>query len=194
MTDQAMQQLADEHSYIMMVIRFVEAARQGWIDDQSLDDQLLRKIIAFMRQFADHYHHAKEEGVLFPAMMEAGVSEAVCPLEGLKGEHTKSRHLVSLLETGVGLRATEPDRAEVIVCEALDGLVKLYADYMWKEDQMVFPMMEQLFDEQQLAALQAGFALVEEAFDDEPRHHMEFARELQRRLEASGRARRAAWL
>lgn len=192
MTNKPMQQLVDEHSYIMVVVRFVEAVRQGWMDDQPLDDHLLRQIIAFMREFADHYHHAKEEDVLFPAMVEAGVPEAGCPIGGLKGEHTKGRHLVSLLETGVGLRATEPDRAEVIIREALDGLVKLYPDHVWKEDEMVFPMVERVFDDQRLAALQAAFARVDQGFDDSPHHHMAFARELQRRLEAGGRSRRAA--
>jgi len=154
--------LTHEHHLILKVVNALEVLGQGLASGEVMDVPLFRNIIIFMREFADRCHHAKEEDLLFPAMVELGVPESGCPIGGLKSEHVQGRNLVNLLDKGVNLYDTEPDRAREIATEAIKGIVKLYPNHIWKEDEMVFPMAEKLFNEGQLSHLKESFERVEE--------------------------------
>ncbi|MFZ2628825.1 MAG: hemerythrin domain-containing protein, partial [Rugosibacter sp.] len=72
---------------------------------EPIDVEMVRKIVHFMREFADKCHHGKEEQLLFPAMEKKGVPETGCPLGGLMGEHKKGRSLVTALEEAADIYA-----------------------------------------------------------------------------------------
>lgn len=174
--------LIHEHVTIMKVVDAMDVLRQGLDAGASLDAPLFREIIEFMREFADRCHHAKEEDLLFPAMVGLGVPESGCPIGGLKGEHAQGRDLVTLLEKGVDMHATDSERAREIVVEAVKGVVKLYPNHIWKEDEMVFPMAEKLFNEGQLGHLNEAFEQAEQTLGSDHHLYETFAEELGQRL------------
>jgi len=164
-------QLADEHRYILKVVRVLEKLGAEILTVKALDETLFRGIIQFMREYADAFHHAKEEDVLFPALIEAGVPEKGCPIGGLLSEHILGRGLVSQLVVGVDIYSTDPERGLRIVKKAIDGMVTLYPDHIWREDEMVFPLVERLVDEGRLADMVASFDAVE---NDQAEYHQRF--------------------
>lgn len=174
--------LTHEHHLILKVVNALEVLGQGLTSGEAMDAPLFREIIAFMREFADRCHHAKEEDLLFPAMVELGVPESGCPIGGLKGEHVQGRNLVSLLEKGVELYDTEPDRAREIAAEAINRIVKLYPNHIWKEDKMVFPMADKLFNEGQLCHLEESFERVEKEKGSDHDLYKKFAITLEKRF------------
>ena len=62
-------QLSHEHRYILKVVHGLSAIDQELAAGRVPDLARLRNIVAFMREFADQCHHAKEEAILFPAML-----------------------------------------------------------------------------------------------------------------------------
>lgn len=79
--------LTHEHHYILKVVHGLSAIDEALVRGQPPDLARLRGVVAFMREFADQCHHAKEEAILFPAMEAKGVPHDGCPLEGLLREH-----------------------------------------------------------------------------------------------------------
>lgn len=172
------QDLVQEHRYILKVVQALKAIGDELQGGALFDEKLFRNIIAFMREYADKCHHAKEEDLLFPALIEEGVPETGCPIGGLKGEHVKGRKLVGLLEEGVDLYSNKPEEALAVLKQAIDGITSLYPDHIWKEDQMVFPMAERLLSEGRLAGLGQAFSQVDSASAESLYRHQEFATEL----------------
>lgn len=178
MEPEPIQELVQEHDYILKVVQALKAIGKKLQDDSFFDEKLLRDIIAFMREYADECHHAKEEDLLFPALIDAGVPEAGCPIGGLKGEHAKGRTLVGMLEDGVNLYSSKPQEALAALKRAIDGVVTLYPDHIWKEDQMVFPVAERLLREGRMTGLGQAFSRVNKASAKSLYRHQEFAMKL----------------
>ena len=178
--------LYEEHRHILKVVDGLKCIRQALDEGWTPDRELLREIVSFMREFADHCHHAKEEDLLFPALIDHGVPEGGCPIGGLLGEHGRGRKLVSQLAEAIDTYDTEPDAARDAMKQSLDGIIRLYPDHIWKEDEMVFPMVARLFSEAELAELQAGFDRVESDKGHDHQHFIRFAAGLEARLPALG--------
>lgn len=174
--------LKHEHLMIMKVVDAIDVLRQRQATGASMDVHLFKEIIEFMHGFADRCHHAKEEDLLFPAMVALGVPESGCPIGGLKHEHAQGRELVIKLEKAVELYATEPKRARGIADDTITKMVQLYTNHIWKEDNMVFPMAEKLFNDGQLAHLEEAFEHTEQTIGREHHRFEAFAETLNQRL------------
>ena len=84
MPSPALQQLYDEHETILLGIdRLQEILRSPELASLQAE---LRELITFFREYADGYHHEKEEEILFPALGEAN------PAMGMLTESLEEHH------------------------------------------------------------------------------------------------------
>jgi hemerythrin-like domain-containing protein len=178
-------ELIHEHHYILKVVHSLSLFDTALERNESVDTELLRRAVDFMREFADRCHHAKEEKILFPAMTRKGVPETGCPLEGLLREHAQGRELVTALARANAAQAAGEAGAADALRAAIAGIQQLYPNHIWKEDQMVFPMAEKLFDPAETSRLATDFAAAERAIGAEHERHAAFADELLERLQAA---------
>jgi hemerythrin-like domain-containing protein len=153
--------LIHEHKYILKVVNSTAVLDACLEKGEPIDVEMVRKIVHFMREFADKCHHGKEEQLLFPAMEKKGVPETGCPLGGLMAEHKKGRSLVAALDEAAGIYAASNAEGASKIREAMRGIRELYPNHIWKEDAMVFPMAERLFTVEELAQMKADFDQVE---------------------------------
>lgn len=49
----------------------------------------LRGFIGFLKEFADRCHHGREEGILFPALVNAGIPEQSGPIGVMLAEYVE---------------------------------------------------------------------------------------------------------
>jgi len=159
--DNPIHQLMHEHHHILQVVHGLSAIDQDLAAGRMPDLARLRNIVAFMREFADQCHHAKEEAILFPAMEDKGVPHGGCPLEELLREHARARELVGALATATAALAGGDASASDAARSAITGIQQLYPNHIWKENEMVFPMAQRLFTEAELDALGARFEQAE---------------------------------
>lgn len=157
----AIDMLTREHKVILKVVEglrglavFLRAGRQ-------VDVALLRDAVTFMREFADRCHHAKEEDLLFPAFVAHGVPLHGCPIDALLHEHQKGRDLVGQIADATDAYAAGRQGAGDAIADAIDGIVAVYPNHIWKEDEMVFPMAAHLLPDEARAELYAQFEDVE---------------------------------
>ncbi len=156
--------LHHEHVYILKVVNGLEALGERLKAGGTVDAATLREAVEFMRSFADRCHHGKEEDLLFPAMEAKGVPEHGCPLGALRDEHVKGRAAVTALAEAAEAYAADGVPAPVL--EAIDRIYALYPNHIWKEDDMVFPMVARLFSAEERARLARQFEDVEESMPE----------------------------
>jgi hemerythrin-like domain-containing protein len=128
--------LSDEHQIILKVIQNVLNECKEMEDGKSLDPEYFRKVIDFIQNYADRFHHAKEEEVLFKAMLE-NIGNLHCnPIPVMVHEHDEGRNYVRGMEESL----SEKDNDKLI------GYARSYCyllqDHIYKEDNILYPMAE----------------------------------------------------
>src|SRR3546814_14752985 len=84
---------------IKILDQIPDEARQG--NATSTD---VTQFLGFLREFADTCHHGKEEGLLFRAMIEAGLSADGGPISVMLSENEQVRAVVRAMA-----HATQPE-------------------------------------------------------------------------------------
>jgi hemerythrin-like domain-containing protein len=139
--------LTHEHEVITKVVAGLDRIARDLDKGGKADPDTLRAIVRFMREFADRCHHAKEEDLLFPAMEKKGVPAHGCPLDGLRGEHAQGRSLVTALADAVEKYAAGDGTAAHDIVAVAAKIAALYTNHIWKENEMVFPLVQRLFSQ-----------------------------------------------
>jgi hemerythrin-like domain-containing protein len=156
--------LEDEHVVILKVIDFirknVEQLRKG--DQLSTDS--MNQIVDFMRSYADRCHHGKEEAILFPFLIERGVPPEGCPIGALTHEHEAGRKFVGAVAENIPMYQNGDEEARSKLIEALDHILNLYPNHIWKEDFLVFPMTHKVCSEEDLDLLYNRFVAADNNF------------------------------
>jgi hemerythrin-like domain-containing protein len=152
--------LMNEHRVIERMLRVVDRACDRIEKGQEVEQELFVSAADFFKNFADKCHHSKEEKLLFEKMQERGVSGEVGPIAVMLREHQDGRvHVKRIAE----LSATKMSK------KTKDGLVKASRSYMdllskhiQKEDNILYPMANQILTKDDQEELLKGFEEVEE--------------------------------
>lgn len=160
---QATDILSAEHRVIAEVIAALDAAADRLAAGQPVRAGFLVDAARFLRDFADGYHHAKEEGVLFVALVEAGMPAQAGPVAVMLAEHDRARSLTTALVEGARRYAAGDVALAATVAEIARDYAALLAQHIRKEDGILFPMAAHMLPEYRQEALLPAFARVEEA-------------------------------
>ncbi len=156
-------ELSAEHGVIQKVVAGLSALEARMSGGGSVDVALLRRIVEFLREYADVLHHGKEEALLFPALERNGVPAHGCPVGALLAEHKRGRELVSEFAEAIEEYASDADGAVAGLATKMKALAELYPAHIWKEDYLLFPMSEKVLREADLTELEEQFAEVNRA-------------------------------
>jgi hemerythrin-like domain-containing protein len=161
----AIADLMNEHEAILSAIQILERMIAATEKAASVDTKDIHGFIGFLKEFADKCHHGKEEGLLFPAMVEAGVPGKDGPIGVMLTEHAQGRQLIRDMEESI---STGVDRAKL--AQAAGGYASLLRNHIQKENTVLFPMAERVLTEPQLVKLFEGFEEHEEKVIGQGRH------------------------
>ena len=153
--------LRHEHELIMMVLDAAEREARTIANGGAADADRLAGFVDFIRNFADHCHHAKEEDVLFVRMGERGFPREVGPVAVMLHEHELGRAHVAAVADNIGAAAAGDPAARAVVAERLAGYASLLRQHIFKENNILFAMADQTLTEEDQAALAADFERVE---------------------------------
>jgi hemerythrin-like domain-containing protein len=153
--------LTHEHKMIMKVVKALGIMSNELVHGSPIAIEQLRQIVQFMREFADKCHHAKEEDILFPELAKHGVPETGCPLAALRLEHLHARELVTQLSKRTdAYHRREPGAANALMA-VIGDIGTLYSSHIWKEENMVFPLVDRLFPPADIERLAQRFEQAE---------------------------------
>jgi hemerythrin-like domain-containing protein len=94
---ETLQTFAEEHRLIRQVLDAFEVYVSDVEGAQPADREDLRRFAAFFRNFAHLHHHDKEEALLFPALVRAGLDWNGEPLARVRAEHDQEHYLMQAL-------------------------------------------------------------------------------------------------
>ena len=165
------QKLMDEHSLIKRLVALIPAA----VDRVDVESAQGRKRIFdaadFIRSYADKYHHAKEEEILFK-YFDADLEI----LKVMRAEHESARsHVRAMCEA-----ADAADRQGVV--EHLMAYRELLGEHIKKEDEILYPWLERQLSLRQIGELFSAFSDVDERFAGAPGRYEAFVNGLEAEL------------
>lgn len=149
--------LKHEHRVIEQGLRALDGVCMRLEAGNTVPARALLDILDFTTTFADRYHHAKEEAVLFPALERRGITREGGPLGAMEHEHRIERGLIGdLREATASYREGEASAANRFV-ESARAYVQLLVGHIEKEDGILFRLGDEILDEDDKAALSDGF-------------------------------------
>jgi hemerythrin-like domain-containing protein len=93
----AVDRLFEEHSVILQVLEALEAFVDRLQAEGGDYRAELVRLMAFFREFADLLHHEKEESVLLPALVDAGLRWDDGVIAEVRKDHELERHMLQSL-------------------------------------------------------------------------------------------------
>lgn len=154
--------LEEEHRVIEKAIgvlkRMAEIMKTGV--NPPLDD--LRKLVEFLRTFADKCHHSKEEDVLFRVLEERGVPRFGGPIGVMLQEHEQGRSLIKGMLQAVEAIEKGDKHGYMAFSEKASSYAELLEDHISKEDNVLYPIGRNVLGKEDMERLLEGFEKVEE--------------------------------
>jgi hemerythrin-like domain-containing protein len=158
---EATQVLMDEHRLIERVITALEAGADRLEEGEQVRPEFFIQATEFIKGFADSCHHAKEEGVLFPTMHEHGMPLQVGPIAVMLSDHEQGRaYTRDLLTAAERLQAGDVSVVDEVITNA-QGYAALLRQHIHKEDNILFPMADQVIPPEQHAQVLEDFERIE---------------------------------
>ena len=160
-------------SVLLCLEKLIEQAEQR----QHMDKTSARDIIQFLREFADACHHGKEEDVLF--VFSDSKTGGHGPVEIIKEEHREGRGYVSGMDRNCEKAGAGEAKAIESFCENGRDLINMLRNHILREDEAIFPMIDELCNPQDAEHIWQQFLDVEKnAGGDGHRRLIGTAREL----------------
>lgn len=147
-------ELLEEHQNILRVIDAVLEKCNQVESGIPVESGYFAYVISFIKNYADGYHHRKEEDILFKAMLESVDCMHCNPIPVMLHEHDEGRHYVK-------------EMVEALVAENTEQLIEnarnycdLLQNHIYKEDNILYPMAEEALNEEQKEAVENQYAQV----------------------------------
>jgi len=142
--NKALEVLYNEHEIIKSVIEYREKITSLAKSNPEKYKEIIIELIGFFRNYADKFHHYKEEKLLFPLMSEKNNLLKESIIEELLDNHSDFRKLVKSIESAV--ESGNYEESSTLLLKYTEMLM----DHIAVEDDELFQMAETLFNEIEL--------------------------------------------
>lgn len=160
------QVMVDEHQLILRMIALVEKNTELLQQGKFRNWQFYLDAVDFIRNYADRFHHAKEEAVLFVELIHNGMPEKQSPIEAMLIEHDQGRAHVRAMEEAA-LKAFEGESGQAaVIIEHARGYAALLRGHIEKEDDILYPLAERILPEEVRARMLQAYAEAEAQTSD----------------------------
>ena len=136
--------MVEEHRLILRMIALVEA-NTALLETGQFDDwQFYLDAVDFIRNYADRFHHAKEEDVLFRELVAGGMPEQNSPVAAMLMAHDQGRDFVRAMEQAAQKALAGSPGQEAAIAANAKGYAALLRDHIDKEDHILYPLAERV--------------------------------------------------
>ncbi len=136
--------MVEEHRLILRMIALLEKnidrMQKGLFDDWGF----FLDAVDFIRSYADRFHHAKEEDVLFAELVNNGMPAKRSPVEAMLIAHDQGRAYVAAMEAGAKAVMAGDVEQVAAIYENARGYADLLRDHIDKENNILYPLAERV--------------------------------------------------
>lgn len=155
----ATKDLENDHEYIIRLTNVMEQM----IIDYSTNKEHFETVVSLIRNFADGFHHAKEEKILFPKLVEKGFSNEGGPVGVMLTEHVEGRNYVKGMSDAIARLTPDDESAVGDILLNMQQYVDLLQAHIGKENNVLFRMADKMLSDDEQQALLAQYATVGES-------------------------------
>jgi hemerythrin-like domain-containing protein len=150
------QKLVDEHKLIKEFLALMPELCEIIQKDLQGSKWIIHQSVEFIKQYADKFHHAKEEDILFAY---AKGNEDI--LNVMLEDHKKGRYYVKSILLGL-----ETEDASFITY-SLKHYRELLTEHIKKEDEILYPWIERAISASDIDSIEVEFDNVEVSFGED---------------------------
>jgi hemerythrin-like domain-containing protein len=179
--------LVEEHDVIERMLGVLKTAAERLERGEKVPPEIFLTAVDFIRNFADHCHHTKEEDILFKLMEKRGFAMHNGPISVMLMEHDQGRLFTRNLESAAKrLNLGNKSAKREIIFNAL-GYVNLLTSHIYKENNILYPIANNMFTREDQEYLEKEFERVEKELTGEgvheKYHHLVHELEAQLKME-----------
>ncbi len=152
----AIEILVKEHDSILQVIEITQKILNT-NDPAQVNINHVNSIIDFIKNFADKYHHLKEEDVLFMEMENRGMPREGGPIGVMLHEHNEGRQYIKQATEAIELFTAGDANAFESIKENLLNYCNLLTNHIYKENNILYPMAERFLPVEVQSAMSVDF-------------------------------------
>lgn len=150
-----------DHRVIERLCRVLNAAAARLETGDPVNPQVFERSLRFIREFADSYHHGREEDLLFPALEAHGVPRDGGPTGVMVLEHNQGRSSVQAMAEALKRWAAGDNSARAEVARHARAYSQLLLEHIPKEDNILYPIADGVLEPDEQQALLKKFEAVE---------------------------------
>jgi hemerythrin-like domain-containing protein len=167
--------LSEEHQNILKVVEHLEKKCDLYNSGEEINYDFIEDVLDFIVNYADKFHHAKEEELLFKEFQKAINSGSThCnPLEQMYHEHDVGRGYVTEIKKGLSEK-----NEKKIISNARD-YINLIRDHIFKEDNILYPMADETLTKEVKKTMLNKFKDINKINEDNKKKYIDFIRRLQ---------------
>ncbi len=166
-----MKKMVEEHGLIKRWLALIPKVIEN-LDLESEDGlKLINNGIDFIRNYADKYHHAKEEDETFKYF-----NENLDIIKVILNDHAKVRGHVRAM-----LQAIE-DKDKKVLAEHLKAYSEILPEHIKKEDEILYPWMDRNLSTSQVGQLFLKFNEIDIEYGDAPERYRTFIETLENKF------------
>lgn len=138
-----------EHENVTRMVEVMRKYSYGILQGRPIDYKDFYKIIDFIRNYTDRYHHAKEEDILFKRMGEEIPKLANNgPITGMLIEHDMARLYISNLEKALEEYQKGNDEARIDIIANTVCYGDLLTRHVDKENNVIYKFAEKMLPDE----------------------------------------------
>ncbi|KAB3529269.1 hemerythrin domain-containing protein [Alkaliphilus serpentinus] len=150
--------LVDEHKKILRMLKVVRTLSLHTFNTKEVYDQDFYLAIDFIRNYADKFHHGKEEDILFDYMSsELGQAIKIGPIYGMLAEHDLGRLFIKSLEDALKAAEAGNEEAKVDIVANAICYTDLLHRHIDKEDNAIFTFAASKLSKESLDKMNKDF-------------------------------------
>ena len=147
----SMKILYEEHDIISKAAEKVNSAKNLIGNDDQAYQKIITELISFFRNYADGYHHFKEENILFPEMCKKNELLSDGIIFEMVDNHADFREMLGSAEENLKQKNFSTTH------QILEKYIKALLEHIAVENEELFQMTESLFTEDELERIKFRF-------------------------------------
>ncbi len=156
------QALISEHVLILKGLESLRIARDKIEQNQHPPKLFFQKAVSFFRNYADKYHHYKEEFLMFGFLAQKMKGQLDLEIGSLRHQHEIGRQFLTRLERSINGYEIKNEIAITSLLENLASFISVLSRHIHREDNLFFPMVEHELSVDERATLLKQFKIEEE--------------------------------
>src|SRR3989344_890233 len=166
--------LSEEHKNILKVIDSLISEVNNLESSNKINKEFFEKAIGFIRGYADKFHHAKEEDLLFVELCKDTVQMHCNPTHQMRHEHHIGRGFVKAMESGL----KENNKQKLI--ENARSYAELLREHIFKEDNILYPMADEALSKAAKELMLKKFNDINKKISKNKTSYLSFVKKLQK--------------